>query len=310
MRRFLIGAVALLAVGASAAYLARDRLAAAVEGAGVAGRRAPSVARRRGGPGLHPRLRQHRGAREHPELQGASSRASSSCRSTKASRSRPGRCSPGSTMPTTGSRSRSPQAALDERTRQLDVAQQNVAATRRTIVSDQAEVSLRAARIRPRPDAPHQRRRHDRRARRRRDRARAGARRARPRQRARGGRRTNVALAHRRDRRRAQANLDLAKITLGYTTLVAPFDGVILVRQAELGEVVVAGRGDRDARRHRPRVAARLHQRDRHRQGPARRGRDRHHRTRSRARPIRGGSRSSPSRPSSRRKASRPTRSG
>ena len=28
---------------------------------------------------------------------------------------------------------------------------------------------------------------------------------------------------------------------LGYTTLTAPFDGVILVRQAELGEVVAPG---------------------------------------------------------------------
>ena len=33
----------------------------------------------------------------------------------------------------------------------------------------------------------------------------------------------------------------MAEITLGYTTLTAPFDGVILVRQAELGEVVSPG---------------------------------------------------------------------
>jgi len=39
----------------------------------------------------------------------------------------------------------------------------------------------------------------------------------------------------------ARAALELAKITLGYTTLTAPFDGVILVRQAELGEVVSPG---------------------------------------------------------------------
>ena len=36
----------------------------------------------------------------------------------------------------------------------------------------------------------------------------------------------------------ARAAVDMAKIVLGYTTLTAPFDGVILVRQAELGEVV------------------------------------------------------------------------
>ena len=35
--------------------------------------------------------------------------------------------------------------------------------------------------------------------------------------------------------------LEMAKIVLGYTTLKAPFDGVILVRQAELGEVVSPG---------------------------------------------------------------------
>jgi len=35
--------------------------------------------------------------------------------------------------------------------------------------------------------------------------------------------------------------LKLARIVLGYTTLLAPFDGVITVRQAELGEVVVPG---------------------------------------------------------------------
>jgi HlyD family secretion protein len=33
----------------------------------------------------------------------------------------------------------------------------------------------------------------------------------------------------------------MAEIALGYTTLTAPFDGVILVRQAELGEVVSPG---------------------------------------------------------------------
>lgn len=41
--------------------------------------------------------------------------------------------------------------------------------------------------------------------------------------------------------RNAKAALDLARIVLGYTVLRAPFDGVILVRQAELGESVVPG---------------------------------------------------------------------
>jgi hypothetical protein len=39
----------------------------------------------------------------------------------------------------------------------------------------------------------------------------------------------------------AREALNLAKIILGHTTLTAPYDGVILVRQAELGEVVSPG---------------------------------------------------------------------
>ncbi len=39
----------------------------------------------------------------------------------------------------------------------------------------------------------------------------------------------------------AQKNLELSKIILGYTTLQAPFAGVILVRNAELGEVMQPG---------------------------------------------------------------------
>jgi HlyD family secretion protein len=39
----------------------------------------------------------------------------------------------------------------------------------------------------------------------------------------------------------AEENLAMAKINLGYTTLTAPFDGVILVRQAELGELAAPG---------------------------------------------------------------------
>lgn len=37
------------------------------------------------------------------------------------------------------------------------------------------------------------------------------------------------------------AAVELARIVLGYTTLTAPFDGVVNVQQAELGEVVVPG---------------------------------------------------------------------
>jgi HlyD family secretion protein len=39
----------------------------------------------------------------------------------------------------------------------------------------------------------------------------------------------------------ARQTLQLAKIMLGYTVLQAPFSGVVLVRQAELGEVMLPG---------------------------------------------------------------------
>lgn len=39
----------------------------------------------------------------------------------------------------------------------------------------------------------------------------------------------------------AEESLSLARIVLGYTVLSAPFDGVITVRQAELGEIMVPG---------------------------------------------------------------------
>jgi HlyD family secretion protein len=41
--------------------------------------------------------------------------------------------------------------------------------------------------------------------------------------------------------RSAEESLEMARIVLGYTTLVAPFDGVIQVRQAELGEIAQPG---------------------------------------------------------------------
>ena len=48
----------------------------------------------------------------------------------------------------------------------------------------------------------------------------------------------DVALANMRN---ADATVALARIVLGYTSLVAPFDGVVSVQQAEIGEVVVPG---------------------------------------------------------------------
>ena len=50
----------------------------------------------------------------------------------------------------------------------------------------------------------------------------------------------NLAVA-RANLENSRQRLELARITLGYTVLRAPFSGVILVRQAELGEVMLPG---------------------------------------------------------------------
>jgi HlyD family secretion protein len=55
-----------------------------------------------------------------------------------------------------------------------------------------------------------------------------------------GTRKETIAVA-RAELRQARQNLQMARIRLGYATLTAPFAGVILVREAELGEVVLPG---------------------------------------------------------------------
>lgn len=55
-----------------------------------------------------------------------------------------------------------------------------------------------------------------------------------------GSRKEDIAIA-RANLNQASANLGLSRVNLGYTELLAPFTGVITVRQAELGEVVVPG---------------------------------------------------------------------
>jgi len=50
----------------------------------------------------------------------------------------------------------------------------------------------------------------------------------------------NLAVA-RANLESARQRLELARVTLGYTVLRSPFSGVILVRQAELGEVMLPG---------------------------------------------------------------------
>ena len=134
------------------------------------------------------------------------------------------------------------EAALKAQMAQLDVAEQNVDATRKTVVSDEADVALKKLE-------------YDRaqtlltkgagtigRARRRRDCAYKQSRWRRSSATRRSKRRPTRASRSPSPTSAARGQpLDLAKIVLGYTTLTAPFDGVILVRQAELGEVVSPG---------------------------------------------------------------------
>ena len=132
------------------------------------------------------------------------------------------------------------QATLDAQSRQLDVAEQDVEATRKTVVSDEADVELRevqfsraqtllakgAGTVDARDVAETALKQS--RAALERDKALEAS----------ADRRVALAIANIES---ARAALEMAKIVLGYTTLRAPFDGVILVRQAELGEVVSPG---------------------------------------------------------------------
>ena len=131
-------------------------------------------------------------------------------------------------------------ANLNSQMKQLDVAEQNVEAARKTVTSDEADVALRQLEY---------------------DRAQtllnkgAGTVEARDvavtaLKQSQAGLDRDKALEASADRsvalaianiESARATLKMTEITLGYTTLTAPFDGVILVRQAELGEVVSPG---------------------------------------------------------------------
>jgi HlyD family secretion protein len=131
-------------------------------------------------------------------------------------------------------------ATLDAQMKQLDVAEQNVEATRRTVVSDQADLALKqlefdraqtlVAKGAGTVDARDIALTADKQSAAALDRDKALE--------ASADRSVALAIANIET---ARANLEMAKIVLGYTTLTAPFDGVILVRQAELGEVVSPG---------------------------------------------------------------------
>jgi HlyD family secretion protein len=132
------------------------------------------------------------------------------------------------------------QATLNAQMRQLDVAEQNVEATRKTVISDEADVALKqlefdraqtlvtkgAGTVDARDVAETALKQS--RAALERDKALEAS----------ADKSVALAIANIGS---ARASLDMSKIVLDYTTLTAPFDGVILVRQAELGEVVSPG---------------------------------------------------------------------
>jgi HlyD family secretion protein len=132
------------------------------------------------------------------------------------------------------------QAAVAAQERQLDVARSNRDAATRTLASDEADLrykSLDDARLRRLSEkgfiAADTRDLADAAL----DQARAVL--ARDRALCQTAQ-SNLALAE-ANLHDAEEQLRLAQITLGYTALVAPIDGVILVRQAELGEIVSPG---------------------------------------------------------------------
>lgn len=132
------------------------------------------------------------------------------------------------------------QAELEVQRRQLDATQQNLVATQKTVVSDQADLAMKKldyARYQSLWG-------HGYATTEQRDQAVTALKQSQ----AALERDQALELAGERNIELAKANIHnadesvvMAQITLGYTTLVAPFDGVILVREAELGEIAQPG---------------------------------------------------------------------
>jgi HlyD family secretion protein len=132
------------------------------------------------------------------------------------------------------------QAALEVQQRQLASAEQTLEATRKTVVSDEADVKQKtldynrdqslwkigtvSTQVRDQAQTSL---------------TQSTAMLARDQALARGAER-NVDLGQ-ANVHSAEEILKMAQIVLGYTVLRAPFDGVILVRQAELGEIMMPG---------------------------------------------------------------------
>jgi HlyD family secretion protein len=132
------------------------------------------------------------------------------------------------------------EAALEVQARQLAAAEQNLAAAKKTVEADEADLELARIQFSRADDLMKKG---------------AGTIEARDQTNA-TLKRSNAALERdqaleksaerqvelaRANVRNAKEALKLARIVLDYTTLKAPFDGVITVRQAELGEIMVPG---------------------------------------------------------------------
>jgi HlyD family secretion protein len=132
------------------------------------------------------------------------------------------------------------EAALDVQARQLAAAEQNLAAAMKTVEADEADLELAKLQFSRADDLMKKG---------------AGTIEARDQTNA-ALKRANAALERdqaleksaerqvelaRANVHSAKESLNLAKIVLNYTVLSAPFDGVITVRQAELGEIMVPG---------------------------------------------------------------------
>jgi HlyD family secretion protein len=128
------------------------------------------------------------------------------------------------------------EAALEVQQRQLAAATQNLVAAQKTVSSDQADLSMKSLDYERYQSlwghgyTPTQQRDQAATALRQ---SQAGLGRDQALEAAAG---RNIELA-RASIHSAEASLAMTRITLGYCTLTAPFDGVILVREAELGEM-------------------------------------------------------------------------
>ncbi|MFZ0694094.1 MAG: efflux RND transporter periplasmic adaptor subunit, partial [Alphaproteobacteria bacterium] len=132
------------------------------------------------------------------------------------------------------------ESLLEVQQHQLDTAEQNLVAAQKTIVSDQADVAMKKLDN----DRYQELWSHGNATTQARDQAATALKQAQ----AALGRDQALAVAAdssvnlaKSSIKNAEESLKMAVIVLDYTTLTAPFDGVILVRQAELGEIVQPG---------------------------------------------------------------------